>query len=322
MSQIILLVVIFVLLIFILKQTLTFKKSFGVYKNIDFVIEETKRKKLESLEREIENCKFEKISKLDNEIERQQIKIQEMFEAERKQIVESNQKRLEILNEEYDNRRKNLEEDFISLKMQQENKKNDLQLKIEQEIKEMEEDKAIISSALDDLKVKQSKTIETLKNKSREKDKLSFHQVKLSDNELSDIEELKKVEKLIHNKNVLRKLIYKTYIETPMNELFNRLGITTDPGIYKIENIKDGKVYIGQSANVRNRLREHLKSAVGISNIAQQGVHEAMSNEGIQHFTFHLIDECERAKLNDREKYWIEFYQSNEWGYNRTRGGS
>ena len=161
-----------------------------------------------------------------------------------------------------------------------------------------------------------------MKEQEKDASELDFHRITFTAQEHTDIELLLEVEKRLHNKDVLRKLIYKTYVEESMNEMFSRLGITTEPGIYKIENIKDKRVYIGQSTNVRNRLREQIKSALGISTIANQAVHQAMAEEGLENFTFYLIDDCDRNILNEREKYWIDFYKSNEWGYNRTRGGS
>lgn len=57
------------------------------------------------------------------------------------------------------------------------------------------------------------------------------------------------IEKYLHNKDVLHKLIYKTYIELPMNAMFGRIGAKEIPGIYKITNLKNNMVYIGQSTN-------------------------------------------------------------------------
>ena len=37
---------------------------------------------------------------------------------------------------------------------------------------------------------------------------------------------------------------------------------------------------------------------------------------------FEVIEKCPAADLNKQEKYWIEFYQSNSYGYNMNAGGS
>ena len=48
-----------------------------------------------------------------------------------------------------------------------------------------------------------------------------------------------------------------------------------------------------------------------------------MIKYGIENFSFEVIEECEKEKLNDREIYWISFYNSNNKnnGYNLTNGG-
>ena len=44
--------------------------------------------------------------------------------------------------------------------------------------------------------------------------------------------------------------------------------------------------------------------------------------DGVENFSFELLEECERNELNNRETYWIEFYKTQEFGYNMTKGGS
>jgi hypothetical protein len=48
-----------------------------------------------------------------------------------------------------------------------------------------------------------------------------------------------------------------------------------------------------------------------------------MYHDGIENFIFEVIEECplEQKKLDERERYWIEYYNSYEEGYNSTRGG-
>lgn len=51
-------------------------------------------------------------------------------------------------------------------------------------------------------------------------------------------------------------------------------------------------------------------------------LYKAMLKDGVENFSFEVLEECERSALNDRETYWIEFYQSQYHGYNMTKGGA
>jgi len=47
-----------------------------------------------------------------------------------------------------------------------------------------------------------------------------------------------------------------------------------------------------------------------------------MQADGVENFSFEVLEECERSKLNEEEIYWINYYKSQEYGYNMTKGGS
>lgn len=291
----------------ILHQRKNFKKFFGTIGKIDEVIRQTERKRMNELHSLLESRRAELL--------------QEQEEL-RKKIYEDTQRLKDSLTFDVCKEEAKARMSLTEYQAEVEKKINKLNEDYARLTAEKKSDIELIESALKDLKDKQENTIKVLKEEQELRNEMDFRRIMLAAEDVEDIEQLKKVEKLVHNKDVLRKLIYKTYIEVPMTNMFGRLEIGNDPGIYKIQNINDKKVYIGQSVNVKNRLRDHIKSAVGISTIANQLVHEAMAEEGIENFTFHLIDKCGRDKLNDREKYWIDYYKSNEWGYNRTKGGS
>ena len=179
-----------------------------------------------------------------------------------------------------------------------------------------------VKSELDSLYEQRQNTLAMIKEEEELKAKVDYYRIPIRKEDTEDISQLRSIEKYLNNKDVLRKLIFKTYIETPMTLMFNRVGAKEIPGIYKITNIKNQMVYIGQSTNVKNRLKAHIQASLGISTIAAQLVHEKMSEEGLESFTFQLVEECDRSKLNEREKYWINYYKSNEWGYNKTVGGA
>ena len=94
----------------------------------------------------------------------------------------------------------------------------------------------------------------------------------------------------------------------------------TVSGIYKITNKVNGKCYIGQSINIKKRLSQHKSQTYRNIHI-NKILYQAIKKYGIENFTFDIIEKCETNSLDDREKYWIEYYDSYNNGYNGTKGG-
>lgn len=95
-------------------------------------------------------------------------------------------------------------------------------------------------------------------------------------------------------------------------------------GIYKFENNITHNIYIGQSINIERRYKDHLSRAKHNhkgNNEYNTPLHRAIRKYGIENFTFSIIEECNKDILNDKEQYWISFYDSFENGYNLTSGG-
>ena len=88
-------------------------------------------------------------------------------------------------------------------------------------------------------------------------------------------------------------------------------------GIYKIENQLNNKIYIGQSKNITQRWKEHRARY----QIKDSPLYRAIRKYGIENFSFEVIEECEINQLDEREIYWITFYNSYKNGYNQTSGG-
>ena len=91
--------------------------------------------------------------------------------------------------------------------------------------------------------------------------------------------------------------------------------------IYKITNTINGKFYIGQTIqNVKERFYQHCatKCSKAVSNMA---IHRAIKKYSKSNFTVEVIEEIDSANLNDRERYWIKYYNSYNNGYNSTKGG-
>lgn len=69
-----------------------------------------------------------------------------------------------------------------------------------------------------------------------------------------------------------------------------------------------------------NRLKEHIKCGLGIDTPQQNKLYRAMAKEGVTNFTFELLEACDRALLNEKEKFYIDLYQASTYGYNSTQG--
>lgn len=103
--------------------------------------------------------------------------------------------------------------------------------------------------------------------------------------------------------------------------------------IYKIENKHNGKVYIGQTiTTLDSRLNRefHGHFADAFVYMKPDHLYRAMRKYGKESFTYEVIEEIPMQEnkdlthkiLDEREIYWIKFYDSYNNGYNNTPGGN
>lgn len=89
-------------------------------------------------------------------------------------------------------------------------------------------------------------------------------------------------------------------------------------GIYKITKKEDGKCYIGQSNDCERRFKEHQTKGES----SRISVDIAIQKYGKDAFIYEIIEECSIEELNQKEQYWIKYYNSIENGYNCSEGGN
>lgn len=186
----------------------------------------------------------------------------------------------------------------------------------------LEQQEAQIKFAVQNKQTDYDNLIAPFKLVEKEQQEKQFYCIQIPELEREDIHFLlTTVSPQVRNKDIIPKLVWSEYIQKPTQEMMKRVGIEDTPGIYKITNIKTNKCYIGKSTKVRQRLIDHIKGSVGISTIADQRIHHAMLDEGLWNWTFEKICDCGKDELNEKEKYYISFFKSQEWGYNIASGG-
>ena len=161
-----------------------------------------------------------------------------------------------------------------------------------------------------------------LKQYEMERQARLFYTIQLPDEYKDDIEFLlTTVAAKVSHPDIISKLVWAEYVKPNLDDTFKRIEIKAEPGIYKITNIDNGKAYIGKSTDVKKRLTDHFKSSIGITSIANQAVHHAIRQTGFWNWSIEIITYCEKDKLSELEKYYIDFFQTNSFGYNKTGGG-
>lgn len=92
--------------------------------------------------------------------------------------------------------------------------------------------------------------------------------------------------------------------------------------IYIIRNTINSKVYIGQTkVSLKLRFQNHLSAA---RNGKDYVIGKAIRKYGEENFYIELLKECTIEELNERERYWISYFNStdNKFGYNISIGGN
>ena len=95
-------------------------------------------------------------------------------------------------------------------------------------------------------------------------------------------------------------------------------------GIYKITNLINNKIYIGQSINIQQRWMAHRHRPFNInSSQYDTPLYRAIRKYGLQNFSFEILEECLEKELDSKEQYYIEKYNTinPDKGYNLTKGG-
>lgn len=137
----------------------------------------------------------------------------------------------------------------------------------------------------------------------------------------NDIKILRGVVKQIAKPRSILMAIWQAYYAPLAKKKFPQiLGKTDVCGIYKITNQETGECYIGQAVDVRRRWMDHCKAGLGIDTPQGNQLYAAMLEYGLDSFSFELLLECESGQLNEKEKYFIELYNSDAIGYNMNKG--
>jgi len=74
-------------------------------------------------------------------------------------------------------------------------------------------------------------------------------------------------------------------------------------GIYKITSPK-GRIYIGQSMNIRRRFRCYKRLACK----EQPQIYASLKKHGVDKHKFEIVTECKEEELNQLERYYQELY--------------
>lgn len=93
--------------------------------------------------------------------------------------------------------------------------------------------------------------------------------------------------------------------------------------IYKIVNDINDKVYVGQTIRtLAQRFQKHCSYSDDVNRT--MAIKKAIHKYGRDHFKIELLEElidCNQELLNEREIYWIAYYNAYTNGYNLTKGG-
>lgn len=185
-----------------------------------------------------------------------------------------------------------------------------------QKIKKLNEKIQFEESQLEDLRHKVEAAVAYDKRNEENKNKTDFYKLNLTQDDLDEIYELRKIISHFRNPEPVNKVIWKTYYEKPYTDLIGRvIGSGVHCGIYKITNLQNNMCYVGQSTNIAERWKQHIKRGLGADTPTRNKLYPIMQAVGVENFSFEIIEECTKSQLNDREDYWQDFFKAKEFGY-------
>lgn len=192
---------------------------------------------------------------------------------------------------------------------------NNIQDKINAEI-------ASISNDLDKISATRTAAIQAQLHEQEIKEQDKFYSLAIDEVSLHEIKILQGIESSFRDPRPIKMIIWTSYYSKKANELIARIlkGDTKITGIYKITNKQNQLCYIGQARDIKERIREHMKFGLGIDTPANNKLYQAMQEDGLENFTFELLEECSVEQLDEKEAFYIGLYNAYTFGYNSTKG--
>lgn len=195
------------------------------------------------------------------------------------------------------------------------------------ELNKQKEDKLIeinnIQIQLDDYKKKQEAINERILHEEQLRLKQDAHRIILSSEDKEDISYLTSIIPKLRNHEIIYKLLWSEYLQKPFNTMIKNLfgGKVPRNVIYCIEQIDGNKKYIGKTkAEVSKRWTEHIKTSLTIGGVAKSQIHDALYLHWDE-FYFSILEIVDNeTQLSEREKYYINFYETDKIGYNMKVG--
>lgn len=204
-----------------------------------------------------------------------------------------------------------------ALKKHQEEVLNNMEIldsKYKKEKDKIEED-------LEQLKATRAAIIQANIKEKEIEENSTFYCLTISEIDKADIKMLENIKPQLNKPRVLSMLIWSTFFQKPMTTLCNNIiGTSTVTGIYKITNQVTKECYIGQSVDISKRWKDHAKCGLGIDTPAGNKLYKAMQTYGIWNFSWEVLEQCSKDLLDEKEKYYIELYDSYNYGYNSNTG--
>ena len=178
-----------------------------------------------------------------------------------------------------------------------------------------------IRADLDKISATRAAAIQAQLEEEKIQPQAEFYFLSIEDVDKREVKILQSIENELRDPRPIRMIIWQAYYSKKANDLASRvLGPNEKCGIYKITNKENKLCYIGQAKKIRERWREHMKCGLGIDTPANNKLYQAMKQEGIDNFTFEMLEECTIENLDEKEAFYINLYNSYDYGYNSNRG--
>lgn len=253
------------------------------------------------------------------ELEQQDKDIKKFYEDQKEYLMAG-------LDQEYEARKaekeKVLELQIANMEQAQQTKLDTLAAATQEKINELYQRRQSITNEVEEWETTYAALLAPYKVLEQEKMAKLFYTIQVPEEYRSDMEYLLDVvSQKVNHPDIISKLVWQEYVKPYIDDTFKRIEIKDEPGIYKLTNIDSGKGYIGRSTNIKKRITDHFKAAIGLDSISYQIVHDQILKTGIWNWTIQAVGYFPKEILPEKEKFYIKEFDTMNFGYNKIKGG-